>query len=357
VATETVPIGGMEAQDAAAQAGTRTDILLRGVLRIPGPALLSWAAFGALLLAVGHMILWAVGAGPWGSLEPEIVPSTLMLCYLGWFLHLLNSVAMSAVDQFAPALEPGSPELALARRRLTSIPDRTAIVAAVGAFVLIAATYFGLIRPLRDPLSPAVEAVSFVLWASTSSLLGVVIVHALRQLLVVRHLHAIASSIDIFRPGPVHAFSRLTAVSALGVASLAIVYATATEVAVRAAGQTQPLAQMAQEMLLLGFAAALFVLPLLGMHDRLASEKARLVGEAQARVKLTLARVDASVGAGNTDGADRLHAQLTSVLAELEFVRRLSTWPWATGTFRGVASALLLPIAIFLITRLLDRLV
>ena len=55
--------------------------------------------------------------------------------------------------------------------------------------------------------------------------------------------------------------------------------------------------------------------------------------------------------------ADQLEKILNAVLSEREVLARLSAWPWSTGTFRGVASAVLLPIGIFLITRILDRVI
>ena len=54
--------------------------------------------------------------------------------------------------------------------------------------------------------------------------------------------------------------------------------------------------------------------------------------------------------------ADQLDKTLSAVLAERDVIAHLSTWPWSATTFRGFASALLLPIAIFLITRFIDRL-
>jgi hypothetical protein len=44
-------------------------------------------------------------------------------------------------------------------------------------------------------------------------------------------------------------------------------------------------------------------------------------------------------------------------MSELEFLGKRSTWPWSTGTFRGFASALLLPIVIFVITQIIARLI
>jgi hypothetical protein len=54
---------------------------------------------------------------------------------------------------------------------------------------------------------------------------------------------------------------------------------------------------------------------------------------------------------------DGLNKAFASLLQEREFLLRQSTWPWDTGTFRAVASAVLLPVVLFLVTRALERFV
>ena len=48
---------------------------------------------------------------------------------------------------------------------------------------------------------------------------------------------------------------------------------------------------------------------------------------------------------------------LASLLAERDLFNKLPTWPWSVATLRGVASAILLPVLIFVLTRVIDRLI
>jgi hypothetical protein len=50
-----------------------------------------------------------------------------------------------------------------------------------------------------------------------------------------------------------------------------------------------------------------------------------------------------------------LHDTLASLIAERELIAKLSPWAWSVGTIRGFASALVLPIVIWTITRVLER--
>ena len=75
------------------------------------------------------------------------------------------------------------------------------------------------------------------------------------------------------------------------------------------------------------------------------------------RIKATLARLDAQVEAGRHDEVGGLNTALNALLASRKVVAGISTWPWGGETIRSFASTLLLPIALWLITRLLGRLV
>jgi hypothetical protein len=108
---------------------------------------------------------------------------------------------------------------------------------------------------------------------------------------------------------------------------------------------------------LIGLAVASFILPLRVMHGGLVQSKLQLLDEMQDRLKQTLARIHATVVADDLSRADELNKTLTSLLAERDVLLHLPTWPWSTGTFRGFASAVLLPIVIWLVIRVLERVV
>jgi hypothetical protein len=120
---------------------------------------------------------------------------------------------------------------------------------------------------------------------------------------------------------------------------------------------------------LLAVAGAAFLLPLRGMNRRLVDEKARMLDAIAGRIHAASEALHHVVDAeapnvSDADASrvaqtriDALNKALASLLQERDFVRRLPTWPWDGGTARAVASAIALPILLFLITRMLDRFV
>lgn len=55
--------------------------------------------------------------------------------------------------------------------------------------------------------------------------------------------------------------------------------------------------------------------------------------------------------------ADQRQKTLSRLLAERQVLAVLPTWPWSPGTLRGFATAAVLPTALWLVIRVLERVV
>jgi hypothetical protein len=88
-----------------------------------------------------------------------------------------------------------------------------------------------------------------------------------------------------------------------------------------------------------------------------AVEKTRLLGAVNARVKATLDQQHHAVDTEDHASLGNLQQQMATLVSQRELIDALPTWPWSQGTMRGIASALALPIAIFIITRMLEKVV
>jgi hypothetical protein len=322
------------------------DRVLRLIDRLPGPALVTWAVIAIALVVIAHVIVWLSTNRPLGVVHHDITVPALMIGWLGWLLHTLNRVADRTFDEFRPALgDPDSEDVY--RHSLSSIPDRYAVIAAVVSVIVVSVAYYVGINPIREPGPPEVERIATPLWGATAALIGIVVLHTVRQLVVVRRLSAVARKVDIFKPEPLNALARLTAVGAIGLIVFVVAFVLYTP--------DQPIAYIIQEAFLLAIAAASFVMPLGVLHERLVTEKNRLASASQDRLKGVLERIHATVDSNDLGEAERLNLTLRSVLSENEVIGKLHTWPWSAGTFRGFASALLLPVVLIVVTQVIDR--
>ena len=72
-------------------------------------------------------------------------------------------------------------------------------------------------------------------------------------------------------------------------------------------------------------------------------------------LQLTSDRFHNRVENSDYDNLKGMETAIGTLIRERELFAKISTWPWDPGTFRGFASTLLLPIFLWLITRLLER--
>jgi hypothetical protein len=326
------------------------DHLTRAVDQLPIPA---WASYGLLLVGIVLLtsaVNWIGGQSPAGTFDPAQSGYAVYSVYMLALIHYLNRIAGSKIEAFRPALDLDAVEYERLRNELTTLPPRQSMLAGLGGIALVAFLYAsegpdaGLGR-----VSPVVLIGNFIIEGLTFALLAVLIYHTIRQLRLVSRIHARASRIDLFERAPLHAFSQLTARTGIGLVVLTA-YSYVIDPTITAFG-------IGLTLLVVLIAAAAFVLPLQGMHRRIEAEKERLQLEADRRLKATFAQLHRSVDGRDLSVADGLNKTLESLQLERDALARIPTWPWEPTTLRGFVSALLVPIVLWFIIRVLERFV
>jgi hypothetical protein len=330
------------------------DSIIDRVERLPVSPLL-WIiglfAAWAVLLNAG---LWLAGVLPVGSIDLDVLFAPMIGAYAVGLLIVLDGVAGSALRDFAPALGDAPAGRRLARD-LRTTPDLQVILVVVALEVVITGSYVAdpVSRPLLLTRPPAGIAVSLLAYWTAIASMSVLVLRSLRQLWLVSRLHAAADNIDLFNSTANNALSRLTAATAVGI----IIFAVPFVIALPNAPRQGSIVSLVTGLIFIALGAAIFVLPLRGMHHRLVVQQRRLLIASAERLKTTIARVHETVETNDMARADELQKTLTSLLSERDVVSRLSTWPWSAGTFRGFASAIVLPVLIWLLIRVLERVV
>jgi len=167
----------------------------------------------------------------------------------------------------------------------------------------------------------------------------------------VSRIHATVTRINLFQPDPLYAFSGLTARTAMGYLLLAD---TAVLIMYEFMLETDPMA-LGIMAFMMALAAVTFVLPLLGMHRRMVEEKGRLESEANQRLEAAIAELHRRVDDLNLIDMSELYRAISSLEIERDVLAKIPTWPWQPGTLRVALSPLLLPVAVWLIQRILER--
>lgn len=123
---------------------------------------------------------------------------------------------------FRPVLALSEAELSRLEHELTVVPGRPSLVITVVAIRLTAVTF------VLDPVASGVAGLAgpvavalFALQAFNVSITFLLIYQLLRQTREVRRTVERSAVVDLFQPGPLHAFSRLTSRSGIAIVLLA----------------------------------------------------------------------------------------------------------------------------------------
>ena len=332
------------------------DRVLDAIEAMPGPSAAAYLAVGVVFVLLIYLEPWLMGAtSPWRPVEK--VYWGLMVGAQIAASGYIRRVAGTAFDAFRPALRLPEPEVFRLRYEMTVIPAAPAFAAVIVAMGVTAISLMA--NPAATgavPLTGVLFAGAFALQWVISSLVLVLLLQLFRQMGLIRRTLARSAVVDVFRPGPLHAFSRLT--SRTGVILLLFIGSTFLVL------PTSGMSEAAFAVYWLPYlvvppiiAGAAFILPLYGMHGRLVAEKEQLQGEAEDRLQNLFAEINRDVDAREIARADGLNKSLASLLQQRDVLAKLPTWPWSTGTLSGFVTAIFLPLVLFLLQRALSQLV
>jgi hypothetical protein len=331
--------------------GSFIDRLIRGIASQPFGG---WWVYALLLIGAGTwatVVRWTTGAAPVGEVDLATLTFTFFLPYWLAMIHYLDKSAEQAVATFSPALGGSDEKLAFWRRELTSLPPGP-----VAAAALVGALFGALLVAGTPPsiyllfTSSQLETQLLLGWLIVLSFTGfaIVLYHTWHQLKAVRGIHAAAVEIDPFRSAPLFAFSRLTALTGIAYLLILVYSLTINGEFTKAAGPA-----FLTYLTLIVPALACFVLPLMGMHGRLAAAKSELLAESDARIQAVRTELYRRIDTSELSGARDVRDALEGLNIVRDLIVRLPTWPWSPQLLGGFVTALLLPIVIWFITRAL----
>jgi hypothetical protein len=321
--------------------------------RLPGAGWWLFVVFGIGLFAWGQAIEWAAGRMPVGTFDLDLAASVPYGPYTMLALALGRRVALRALDTFWPATGWPDDQRAGWRDRILVIgfwPETLALaIGAVGGVASLAGAPASILGPESERLPVYVAYLPSFL--AGYSLLAVGVLYTLRWLGLVSTIHREATAVDVFDREPIYAFSRLTLLS--GISFLIGAYYSLTANAAFQVGNATSLVFIGVTMT---FAVIAFVVPMWGIHERLAREKEALLQDAERRTNLLAAELYARIDAGRFDSTEVVNTSLAGLVTLRERIERLPTWPWRPELLRGFVSALLLPLAVFILTRFISDL-
>jgi hypothetical protein len=326
------------------------DRLIQWINRIPGTTWLFYVALFFTGAFLNNAVRWLDGSLEMGSFIPlRFFDAGYLVIPLALYHHL-KLVAGRSFQVFRPVLDASDTELQALEYRITNLPRRLGWLAALLGFVMAVVGLqtdpdaFGLDVSRAFPLALFLYPFTIFSFSTMFALM----IQTVRQLRLVNDLHRQATEINLFQLDPVHAFATLTARTGIGLVIFIIF------------SGLQESSNITEGNLIALFVAGIlaiivFTMPLLGMQNRLKVEKAHLLSGTNESIQVTIDRIHNLVNSNEYEDIGGLNTALSALIVERELISGISTMPWDPSTLRGFASTLLLPIFLWLVTRLLER--
>ena len=334
------------------------DRLIDWIERRPGPAWLFYAGPAVVLIGLETAVKFADGTYP-ARFHPWPLVLALTGVYYLALIHWLDRMATRILAAFRPIMTGDDATYTRLAYELTTLPARptlgfSAVWAAWGLLLLLVGGSMTLLQSFAVYTSPLASVVEMALWVFVWWVGGALIYHTVHQLRLVSRILTTHTRIDLFALQPLYAFSRLTAVTALGYILIPYVWFSAAPDMLT--GTVAPLAVI---MVLVNVAlvASTFGWPLWGVHRLLVAEKRSWQAALRARMRATILDLQQCIDSGDRAASTQFKAILDGLVTAEAALDKIPTWPWNPGTIRGLAGAVFLPLALWLITRVLERLI
>jgi hypothetical protein len=311
-------------------------------------------ALAVVVFAWGHGVLWVSGIVPVGTLDVNVVTLLAYGPYILATLLIGRHVARRSLETFWPAT--GWPDEDRSRwayqfdNTRFGLESGAVLVGLSGGIAALIAAPSSIGGTGQDRLAYFIAFVPIFVLGYSISAVG--IVTSTRWLVLVSRIHRDATAIDPFDRAPIYAFSRLTV--AVGLIYVIGVYYSLSVNGSYQAGNLPSLAFLGVTILA-GVTA--FVAPLWGIHVRITREKDKLLRDVEQRINQVARRLYELVDTGALDSTKTVNDLLSGLNALRDRILRLPTWPWPPNLFRGFVTALLLPIVVFILTRVISTLV
>lgn len=320
--------------------------------QIPGPALFHYFALALVLFGAQFVVLWLEGAGP--MLLPAQVFLAGAIAFILALLRYLSSQAEAALIALRPALVISEDEFEALRFRVTTLPAGRTLVASacvIGVVLLSEAVGEAYELPVLAgfPVSATLLRVLyfFVWWV-----FGALLYHTIHQLRLINRIYTSHTRINLFQMNPVYAFSNLAAFTAGSLTVLPYGFLIANDIF-----DPDRLSSPAIALIFAIQAIAIltFLWPQLGIHRLQVAEKARLLGEARQRFEAAIQEFHRGLDEGEHERVGESNMTITTLQVEMKALEAIPTWPWQPETIRWLTTALVLPLGLWIIQSILQR--
>jgi len=312
------------------------------VEKLPIRGWVFYLGLGIALILGQILFLWLDGGlNVADELLPIIIFNGLLTPFVLALIYHLDHQAVTALKTMRPTLEMTEPKFDEFQYKLSNMPAGTTLIAGLIMLVLVILMEQVSTLPARYA---ALEQLSIfvivfqIVDKSSAFLGGVIIYHTARQLRMVNAINSNHTRVSLFNLGPLQAFSKLTASTAVGL--VAGIYGW---MLINPDLLADPVSLTFVGLFTI-VAVAVFVGPLYGTHRLMETEKARMLHELDLRFEAAFSEFNQRFRDDDHAAMERLNGTITSLEIQHRRIAAIPTWPWRPETARFALGAIALPL-------------
>jgi hypothetical protein len=324
------------------------------VARLPGPSWSYYLGLALVLFLLQTAVLWAEGAFPTDSTVHRV--HGFLAGAIGLFLalfHYLDRKAGASLAALRPAMKATEQEYHELHFQLTTLPAGSTLLAGLAALAISSlietfGEHFHLEALNTFPVSGHVLRIVYLIcwWV-----FGAFTYHAIHQLRLINRIYTQDTQINLFRMNPLYGLSNLAALTAgsLTMIPYGFLWANPSEDLLK-----DPIV-LSFYLVITSLAVVTFIWPQLGIHRLQVAEKERLLYEATQRFEATITQLHQQVDSENLEGMMNLNMAMASLEMERNALGKIPTWPWEPEVVRLLITALALPLGLWVVQFILQR--
>jgi hypothetical protein len=313
-----------------------------------------WLFYTLIFLGIAlliNIIFWVDGGLQFGTFDPFNSSFAIWVVYWLGLYQYLTRVGTRVLRDFRPLMDVDDSEFTRIDLEFATLPRKLGWLTVPLGFGFAIANIIGEPEPYGDYVIQSSLPIIFdiIISGFMISVFYALLIRSIRQLRLVNKLHKRVVHINLLDLNPTHAFSNLTARTGAGLI-LVLIFGYLQD----------PLAAITKLDIFFYvttalLAAAIFIVPLTGMQEQLRKEKERKLRETNDLLQIATEYLHTKVKSGDYAELGGTKDAITALLSERDLLKKTSTWPWDPKTIRGFGSTLLLPILLWVVTRLLER--
>jgi hypothetical protein len=322
--------------------------LLSWINSLPFHPIIFYIGFYALSVLVVHLALWADGSLTQGDLLSTVFFDMVWIPFGLGYVHFMESIAASSIQEFRPALRASKSDFDAIQYRFLTLPFWPTLIISLFGFAVGVYVVYATLQNANTDISKLPWS---ILAGGGYTFLPILLYAAARHIRQIRQLYGRVTELNLFDLQPLYGLARV----AMTAGAFMVVLANLNFAWELFLGTPSMNFETTVLVSIVALVVTLVVvlIPLWGIHSKIDDEKRSLLADNAAQIKDLHKVLETDLRKKKFANLDSIQKGLDALFTMRTNIKDVPAWPWRPGAFRNFASAILLPLLLVALQRLL----